>query len=53
MTLNIISGNDSANTLAGSAGDDLIYGFDPNAAYAVGQNCGDARRVRAEPAALS
>jgi glucose/arabinose dehydrogenase len=34
MTLNIISGNDSANTLAGSAGDDLIYGFNPNAAYA-------------------
>jgi len=33
MTLNIISGNDSANTLAGGAGDDLIYGFDPNAAY--------------------
>ena len=34
MTLNIISGNDSTNTLAGGAGDDLIYGFDPNAAYA-------------------
>ena len=33
MTLNIISGNDSTNTLAGGAGDDLIYGFDPNAAY--------------------
>jgi len=33
MTLNIISGNDSANTLAGGAGNDLIYGFDPNAAY--------------------
>ena len=33
MTLNIISGNNSANTLAGGAGDDLIYGFDPNAAY--------------------
>jgi glucose/arabinose dehydrogenase len=34
MTLNIISGNDAGNTLGGSAGDDLIYGFDPNAAYA-------------------
>jgi len=34
MTLNIISGNDSSNALNGSAGDDLIYGFDPNAAYA-------------------
>jgi len=33
MTLNIISGNDSSNTLAGGGGDDLIYGFDPNAAY--------------------
>ena len=34
MTLNIISGNDTANTLTGGGGDDLIYGFDPNAAYA-------------------
>jgi len=34
MTLNIISGDDSANTLGGTAGGDLIYGFDPNAAYA-------------------
>ena len=34
MTLNIISGNDASNTLTGGAGDDLIYGFDPNAAYA-------------------
>ena len=34
MTLNIINGNDSGNTLAGTAGDDLIYGFDPNAASA-------------------
>lgn len=34
MTLNIIRGDDSGNTLAGSVGDDLIYGFDPNAAYA-------------------
>ena len=32
--MNIISGNDASNTLIGSAGDDLIYGFDPNAAYA-------------------
>ena len=52
MTLNIISGNDSANTLAGSAGDDLIYGFNPNAAYASADNCCDARRVGAGPAAL-
>jgi len=34
MTLHIISGNDSSNALNGGAGDDLIYGFDPNAAYA-------------------
>jgi glucose/arabinose dehydrogenase len=34
MTLNIISGNDASNTLTGGAGDDLIYGFDPNAGYA-------------------
>jgi glucose/arabinose dehydrogenase len=33
MTLNIISGNDASNTLGGTAGDDLIYGFDQNAAY--------------------
>jgi Ca2+-binding RTX toxin-like protein len=26
----LIVGNDSANTVAGGAGDDLIYGFDPN-----------------------
>ncbi len=32
MTMNIISGNDNSNTLFGSAADDLIYGFDPNAA---------------------
>jgi glucose/arabinose dehydrogenase len=34
MAMNIISGNDASNTLLGGAGDDLIYGFDPNAAYA-------------------
>src|ERR1700752_1969383 len=34
MTLNIISGDDPANWLGGTAGGDLIYGFDPNAAYA-------------------
>ena len=33
MTLNIISGNDFTNTLAGGASDDLIYGFYLNAAY--------------------
>src|SRR5689334_20282805 len=26
----LITGNDGANTLSGSAGDDLIYGFDPH-----------------------
>ena len=34
MAMNIISGNDASNILSGTAGDDLIYGFDPNAAYA-------------------
>ena len=32
--MNIVSGNDGANTLSGTNGDDLIYGFDPNAPYA-------------------
>ena len=31
--MNIVTGNDAGNTLSG-AGDDLIYGFDPNAPYA-------------------
>ena len=34
MAMNIVSGNDGANTLSGTNGDDLIYGYDPNAAYA-------------------
>ncbi len=34
MAMNIVSGNDGANTLSGTNGDDLIYGFDPNAPYA-------------------
>ena len=34
MTTNIISGNDGADTLSGTNGDDLIYGYDPNADYA-------------------
>src|ERR1041384_2212674 len=34
MTMNIVSGNDGANTLSGTGGDDLIYGYDPSAAYA-------------------
>ena len=34
MAMNIVSGNDGANTLSGTDGDDLIYGYDPNAAYA-------------------
>ena len=34
MAMNIVTGNDGANVLAGGNGDDLIYGFDPNAAYA-------------------
>ena len=34
MTMNIISGNNSSNTIGGGAADDLIYGFDPDAAYA-------------------
>ncbi len=32
--MNIVTGNDAANALPGGAGDDLIYGFDPNAPYA-------------------
>ena len=31
MAMNIVSGNDGANTLSGTGGDDLIYGYDPNA----------------------
>jgi glucose/arabinose dehydrogenase len=34
MTMNIVTGNDASNSLAGTVGGDLIYGFDPNAAYA-------------------
>ena len=34
MAMNIVSGNDGSNALSGTGGDDLIYGFDPNAAYA-------------------
>ena len=34
MVMNIVSGNDGANTLSGTNGSDLIYGFDPNAPYA-------------------
>ncbi|MEA2876325.1 MAG: hypothetical protein QOF14_1521 [Hyphomicrobiales bacterium] len=34
MAMNIVSGNDGSNTLTGTGGDDLIYGFDPNADYA-------------------
>ena len=34
MTMNIVTGNDGANVLAGGNGDDLIYGFDPNAPFA-------------------
>ena len=31
---NIVIGNDGANVLSGTNGDDIVYGFDPNAAYA-------------------
>jgi glucose/arabinose dehydrogenase len=34
MAMNIVTGNDAGTTLSGTAGGDLIYGFDPNAAYA-------------------
>src|SRR5262245_22890067 len=34
MAMNIVSGNDAGTTLSGTGGGDLIYGFDPNAAYA-------------------
>ena len=34
MAMNIVTGNDAGTTLSGAAGGDLIYGFDPNAAYA-------------------
>src|SRR5215211_6565695 len=33
MAMNIVSGNDGANTLSGTNGDDIIYGYDPNAPY--------------------
>jgi len=32
--MNIVTGNDGINALAGSGGTDVIYGFDPNAPYA-------------------
>jgi glucose/arabinose dehydrogenase len=32
--MNIVTGSDAGTTLSGTAGNDLIYGFDPNAAYA-------------------
>ena len=28
--VNVVVGNDGVNNLSGSAGNDLIYGFDPN-----------------------
>src|SRR5687768_10045354 len=34
MAMNIVTGNDAGTTLSGTAGGDLIYGFDPNAAHA-------------------
>ena len=34
MAMNIVTGNDAGTALSGTAGSDLIYGFDPNAAYA-------------------
>ena len=34
MAMNIVTGNDAGTALSGAAGGDLIYGFDPNAAYA-------------------
>ena len=34
MAMNIVTGNDAGTALSGTAGGDLIYGFDPNAAYA-------------------
>ena len=34
MATNIVTGNDAGTTLSGTGGGDLIYGFDPNAAYA-------------------
>jgi hypothetical protein len=34
MAMNVVIGNDAGTTLSGTAGGDLIYGFDPNAAYA-------------------
>ena len=30
MANNLVVGDNASNTLAGTAGDDLIYGFDPN-----------------------
>ena len=34
MAMNIVTGNEGGNALSGSGGNDLIYGFDPNASYA-------------------
>ena len=34
MVMNVVTGNDAGNTRLGSGGEDVIYGFDPNAAYA-------------------
>jgi len=32
--MNVVTGNDAGNALSGTAGGDLIYGYDPNGAYA-------------------
>ena len=32
--MNVVTGNDAGNALSGTVGGDLIYGYDPNAAYA-------------------
>src|SRR4029078_11253060 len=31
MATNLIIGNDGANSLNGTSGDDIVYGYDPNA----------------------
>ena len=33
--VNIAVGNDGSNSLIGTAGDDLIYGFDPNGPHSL------------------
>ena len=52
MAMNIVTGYDAGTSLSGTAGGDLIYGFDPNAAYASATIAATRVATGARPAAL-